>query len=204
MERRLSWVREVVREQEARLASGKGRKHRLAPDGSIGSARPPALRMITDFARDANAAKRAAAADSTIMKAKAVSDNKYIAKYKDAVKGVQEALEAEAEAGKQARQHASDKNASMEAALRLAREKEAKIAEALKAAKTTTNSTARGKALADVRSLHAERRAALRSLALEGARRATDVVLVLESAKGGSPPGEPGFHAEDDVFCFFC
>lgn len=207
MEGRLSWVREVVREQEARLASGQGRKERLAPDGSIGNARPPAVRMITDFASETNAAKRAAAAESTIMKAKAVSDNKYIAKYKDAVKGLQEALEAEAEAAKQVRQQVSDKNASMEAALRLAREKEAKIAEALKTAKTTTNSTARGKALADVRSLHAERRAALRSLAIEGARRATDVVLVDEKTKtagGRAPREDPGFHAEDDVFCFFC
>lgn len=205
MEGRLSWIREVVREQEARLSSGKQRKHRVSADGSIGSARPPAVRMITDFAQDANARKRAAAAESTIMKAKAVSDNKYMSRYKDAVKGIHEALEAEAEVGKQVRQHASDRNARMESALLLAREKEDKIAEALKTAKTNTNSTAKGKALASVRSLHAERRAALRSLAFEGARRATDVVLAPPKAEGGSsPPGDPGFHFEDDLFCFFC
>ena len=203
MEGRLSWIREVVREQEARLASGQQRKQRLSPDGTIGNSKPPTVRMITDFSKDANAKKRAAAADNSIMKAKAISDNKYMARYKETVKGLQEVLEAEAEVSKQVRQQVSDKNARMEDALRLAREKEEKIAEALKIAKTTTNATAKGKALADVRSLHAQRRSALMDLALEQSRRATDVI-VPNPKMGGSPPEDLGFNSEDDVFCFFC
>lgn len=205
MEARLSWIREVVKEQEARLAGGKERKHRFSADGAIGNSKPPPIRMVADFARDTNAQKRAAAADNTIAKAMAISDNKYMARYKDSIKGIQSALELEASVGKQVRQNESDKNARMESASILAREKEAQIAKSLESARATTNSTAKGKALADVRKFHAERRAALRSLAFEASRRATDVLVEAASKRGGGCVLESlGFHDNDDVFCFFC
>jgi hypothetical protein len=205
MEARLSWIREVVREQEGRLSGGKERKHRFSADGAIGNSKPPPIRMVADFARDANAQKRAAAAENTIAKAMAISDNKYMARYKDSIKGIQTVIELEADVGKQVRQNESDKNARMESASILAREKEGGIAKSLEAARTTTNSTAKGKALADVRRIHAERRAALRELAYEGSRRATDVLVEAASEGGGGCALETiGFHDNDDVFCFFC
>ena len=160
--------------------------------------------MAKELQRAADAQKRAAASENAIAKAMAVSDNKFLASYKDSIKGIQSVLELEAGVGKQVRQNESDRNARMEAAAALAREKEAQIAKSLAESRKTTNSTARGKALAEVRRLHAERRAALRALAYELARRSTDVV-VEPASKGGAGPIEGlGFHDSDEAFCFFC
>lgn len=207
MEARRVWIDEVVREQESRLASGKQRKHRVSTDGSIGKAEPPPVRMVADFAQDMAAKKRAAAAETSIAKAMAVADNKYMARYKDAVKGVQEAIEAETAAAEQVRAFEAEKSARMDAAGGLARDAEAKIAATLEAAKKTTNATAKGKALADVRKLHADRRTARAALVLEVSRRATDILVPRGPGKSGGAGDTMNlgaFHAEDNAFCFFC
>lgn len=201
------WVSEVVKEQDARLAAGKQRNARFAADGTLGKTRPPPVYMKSDFDRDTNADKRESAANSAIMKAKAVSENKYMSKYKDSVKHLQAILEKDTEAMAQVQDHESEKTARMESSYRLVKENEEKIAQAAKTAQTSTNATARGRALADIHKFHVARRKALRDLALASAMHRTDVLIArvtgANQTRGGFSLSE-GFHSENDPFCFFC
>lgn len=201
------WISGVVREQDARLASGKQRNARFAADGALGPAEPPPVYMKSDFDRDTGAEKRDAAASNAIMKAKAVSDNKYMSKYKDSVKHLQTILESETDAMAQVHDHESQKTSRMESSYRLVKENEEKIAQAQKTARMSTNATAKGKALSDIHKFHVARRRALRDLMLNSAMHRTDIITTRAArrapVKGGFVLDE-GFHADNDPFCFFC
>eukprot|EP00873_Tetraselmis_striata_P026970 jgi/Tetstr1/447234/TSEL_034671.t1 len=222
------WISQVIKEQDARLRASASQKRnaRFAGDGTLGKATPPPVYMKTDFERDTNAEKRDSAATNAITKAKAVSENKYMSRYKDSVKHLQTILEKETEAMEQVREHESEKTARMEASYRLVKESEEKIALAEKTAQTSTNATAKGKALADIHKFHVARRKALRELALNTAAHRTDVLahraravsmsmsmsMATANANASASTGrveggfsvEAAFHAEDDPFCFFC
>ena len=193
------WIDIIIQEQENRRQ--KQRKMSFGPDGSIGKSRPIEIQMTSTLKSNLSEQKRDQAIQVSIMKARAISDNKYISKYKDAVKDLHEKLEIENDMTQKLMQDHKEMMDKVDEFDREIEDLSQRIEKSTKTASTTTNSTAKGKALNEVYTLNVSRRAAITQKNIEKSKKPTDIVIE-NKTKGGFLA--EGFHSENDPFCFFC
>jgi hypothetical protein len=199
---RQTWIRSVIDEQTERLAKGKERKIRFKKDGSISSTQPPKIHMASELSHVISSRKNETSRDVAIMRARAVSDNSHISNYKKSIKSLQEVVDLESEMNESLATHESEKVRDSETVNRILDELNEKIAEKLEISGSTTNASAKGKSLSEIRDLNVAFRVESSKLLTISGRVQTDIIISLDEIVKPRFEMSGGFHMEDNPFCF--
>lgn len=199
---RTEWIRSVIAEQAERISRGKERKLRFGGDGSIGSKRPPDIKMVSELSQTISSLKRGSGQDVAISRARAVSDNANIGAYKASVKVLHDLIEEETEVASSRASYESARIRDSETVGRALIDVEDRISSALEVSRSTTNATAKGKSLSTVRDLSVLlRKESCKLLTISG-RVQTDIAVSWKRPKRAGVVMTGGFHADDNPFCF--
>jgi hypothetical protein len=199
---RTTWIRAILDEQTDRLSKGKQRKVRFKQDGSISSIRPPLIQMVSELSQNITSRKLELGKDVTIMRARAISDNKYIADYKKSIKSFQEVIDLETEKNASIANHESEKIVDAETVQRTLSDVNEKLVEALDISNSTTNASKKGKSLSNIHDLNVLFRYESSKLLTISGRIQTDIIVSRKDSSAPRIEMSGGFHLEDNPFCF--